>query len=256
MARTPSAIGRRRRGERMAALVIAANRRAFGPNPRPPDASRTRQHPSRAQPDQPLRHSPLAAVQDADDDFLADVAPLGQADGAILDARFERNRRRVHVAAEGRTSGFDPSDVRRRAIDALRSGLDERLRQQAASRMHRPGLEAADAEVVAPDQNRRPIAKRAFDVPIHRQRRAAHRRIPAPHRGPTRPLAPRRVRTGPSGRRRADVLNLDVLAEDEVRQALADASLADAGRSTTSRSRSSDTRMSLIIRPCGVSSAA
>ena len=77
--------------------------------------------------DQPLRHSPVAAVQDADDDLLADVAPLGQADCAILDARFERNRRRIHVAAEGRTSGFDTSNVRRRAIDVLRSGLDGRV---------------------------------------------------------------------------------------------------------------------------------
>ena len=104
-------------------------------------------------------------MQDADDDLLPDVAALGQADRTILDARFERDRRRVHIPAEGRPSSFDARDVRRcAAIDPLRSGVEQRLLQLIAHGCIDQNLEAADAKVVAADDDRRPAAKRPLDV--------------------------------------------------------------------------------------------
>ena len=58
------------------------------------------------------RHSAVAAMEHADDDFLPDVAPLGQADRARLDAGFERDRFLVHVAVEAWNTPFDPDGVR------------------------------------------------------------------------------------------------------------------------------------------------
>ena len=60
---------------------------------------------------QPSRHASVAAVQHADDDLLADVAPLRQADRAVLDARLERNRVLGHVLPEDRPAMLDPSDL-------------------------------------------------------------------------------------------------------------------------------------------------
>ena len=83
--------GARDRADRFAAVAgderarRAANVVAAGSPTKPTSAS---------------RDAPLAAVQDADDHFLSDVAALGQADGAILDAGFERDGVLVHVDAE------------------------------------------------------------------------------------------------------------------------------------------------------------
>ena len=61
------------------------------------------------QTDEPAGHASVTAVQNADDDLLSDIATLGQADRAILDAGFERNRVVVHVDAESRRPRFDPA---------------------------------------------------------------------------------------------------------------------------------------------------
>ena len=56
----------------------------------------------------PVTHdASVAAMQHTDDHFLADIAALGQRDGAILDAGLERNRVVGHVNAEDRIPGFD-----------------------------------------------------------------------------------------------------------------------------------------------------
>ena len=62
-------------------------------------------------------------MQHADDDLLADVAALRQADGAPLDSGFERDRLFVHVAMKERHARFDPHGVGRRRIDRRRAGV-------------------------------------------------------------------------------------------------------------------------------------
>ena len=69
--------------------------------------------------DEPPGHAPLAAMEHADDDFLADVASLGQADRPVLDSGFERNGVLVHIGVELGPAGLHSGDGRglRRQID-------------------------------------------------------------------------------------------------------------------------------------------
>ena len=83
------------------------------------------------QADQPFRHAAAAAVQDTDDDLLTDVAAFGQADGAILDARFERNRLCRHILPKHRSTALDASHLDGRGIRRPSPGLTNRLRQRA-----------------------------------------------------------------------------------------------------------------------------
>src|SRR5206468_5610664 len=55
------------------------------------------------QPDEPARHAAMTPVENADDDLLADVASLAEADGARFDACLERNRLLVHVTMKQRS---------------------------------------------------------------------------------------------------------------------------------------------------------
>ena len=88
---------------------------------------------SNVRPTSRLRHAPVAAMQDADDHFLADVAALRQADRAILDARLERNRVR--------------RPCRRRTRDA-RSRC-ARPRQSSSSTSTAPAAGSADDSAAA-----------------------------------------------------------------------------------------------------------
>ena len=84
------------------------------------------------QPDQLTGDAAAAAVQHADDHFLPDVAPLGERDGALLDARFERNGVVGHVETEDRIAALDP----RRVIGRAQAGL---VRQAEIVRGQRRG---------------------------------------------------------------------------------------------------------------------
>ena len=80
----------------------------------------------------------MAAVQHADDHFLADIAALGEADRARLDAGFERNRLLVHVAVKQRHAGLDAQ--RLGGLRVERDGaalLAERVAQRAGLRRDR-----------------------------------------------------------------------------------------------------------------------
>jgi hypothetical protein len=50
-------------------------------------------------------------VQHTDDDLLTDIAALGQADRAVLDARLQRNRVVGHVDAEAGTTRLHTADL-------------------------------------------------------------------------------------------------------------------------------------------------
>ena len=92
---------------------------------------------------------PVAAVLDADDHFLADVAALAPRDGAILETGLERNRVRVHVDAEARTAALDAH-----GLDVGLARREQRRRRRApTSRLRDRGVdddvEPGDARVVA-----------------------------------------------------------------------------------------------------------
>ena len=70
---------------------------------------RRREGPRRAQAAQVAVR--LALVVQAGDRLLADVAALGEADGALVDARLLRDRLRRHLAPEARTALLDPDDL-------------------------------------------------------------------------------------------------------------------------------------------------
>ena len=59
----------------------------------------------------------LALVVEAGDRLLADVAALGEADGALVDAGLLGDRRRRHLAPEARAAGLHPQDLGRRLGD-------------------------------------------------------------------------------------------------------------------------------------------
>ena len=79
---------------------------------------------------EPFGDAATAAMEDADDDLLADIAALRRADRAIQQARFERDGLVGHVHAEGGPAGLDPQPPRapraRSAVAPARSrrGLD------------------------------------------------------------------------------------------------------------------------------------
>ena len=145
------------------------------------------------------RDAAVAAMQHADDDFLADVAPFRQADGASLDPRFERDRVFVHIAMKDRDSRFDPNGVGRGRIDRHRTGA------AAASSSARPPARAP--------RRRRTPARRyrsrastitgwpstdALTLPCsleRRQQRRPERRSPRPP-----PRSPRLGRSPQTGR--------------------------------------------------------
>ena len=60
----------------------------------------------------------LALVVEAGDRLLADVAALGEADGALVDAGLLGDRGRRHLAPEARAAGLHPEDLGRRLGDA------------------------------------------------------------------------------------------------------------------------------------------
>ncbi len=71
----------------------------------------------------------MAAVKHADDDLLTDVAPFGETDRVRLDARLERNRLLVHVAAEERDTRLDAQHLRIRLVELDGAGGDQRRLQ-------------------------------------------------------------------------------------------------------------------------------
>ena len=85
----------------------------------------------------------LALVVQAGDRLLADVAALGEADGALVDPRLLGDRRRRHLAAEARAPRLDPEDLGRLLGDldgarpASRPPQLARLRRRGRSGRHR-----------------------------------------------------------------------------------------------------------------------
>ena len=90
-------------------------------------------------------HAPVPAMQDADDDFLPDVATLRRGDRPRLDARFEGNRVGGHVDAEQR-------------IRRLDAGRGQRLWPH---RERAPGRERGNEIVVAAGAEERAVAGHA-----------------------------------------------------------------------------------------------
>ena len=72
------------------------------------------------------RDAAAAAVHHANDDLLADVTALREADRAIFDPRFQRNRLRRHVHAKQRPPRLDTPRVPGGVPDRLGAGGDER----------------------------------------------------------------------------------------------------------------------------------
>src|SRR5207245_552522 len=64
------------------------------------------------QADQTPGNASVTAVLDAHDNFLPHVAALAPRDCAILEARLEWNRLRVHIDAEARAAALDPYELR------------------------------------------------------------------------------------------------------------------------------------------------
>ena len=84
---------------------------------------------AKGDPDELARHTAVAAMKHADDDFLADVTALGQADRAILDPGFEWNRVFVHVDMKKRPPAFDATNLRRGGIDIDGASSAQRLHE-------------------------------------------------------------------------------------------------------------------------------
>ena len=106
-------------------------------------------------------------MQHADDDFLADVAALRQADRALLDAGLERDRVLVHVLAEHRAAGLDAADfgdlaIRQRTTPAAASALVNALACARPTTRSKP----RHAEIVAAhDRDRRAVPSRTARLP-------------------------------------------------------------------------------------------
>ena len=95
----------------------------------------------------------LSPVVQAGDRLLADVAALGEADGASVDARLLRDRGGAHLAPEAGASRLDAQDLGRRLGDLDGAGLDQR-----PGDVRRPAGRAdeVDAEVGGDGAARRP----------------------------------------------------------------------------------------------------
>ena len=107
-------------------------------------------------------------MQYPDDDFLADVAPLGQADRAILDTGFERNRVVVHVDAE---RGPPPLDAARRLRPRRPRSTPPELRSDLEATAADGGdddIEAAHTELIARQQDERRAERRTSSIAIER----------------------------------------------------------------------------------------
>ena len=85
-----------------------------------------------------LRDAAAAAVRDADDHFLADVAALRKRDRAILDAGLERDGVLVHVGEKPRHAALDANHLERVEVD---------LRQRAEFVGQRPRRSPVDESV-------------------------------------------------------------------------------------------------------------
>ena len=166
-----------------------------------------------AEPDELPRHAAVAAVQHADDHFLADVAALGEADRARLDAGLERNRLFVHVAMEQRHAGFDRAASRRSSRRARRRRPRcSAALQRARTRSLDEDIEAGLAGVGDPRDDRRlPAERRRATLPCSGS--VAQRAL----RARRAPLDQRRAGVRPDDRdlreRVGDVAELHVLGE-------------------------------------------
>ena len=117
---------------------------------------------------QSTSHPALATMQNPDDYLLADVAALGHADGAVLDAGFERYRLVVHVGGERRTPRLDPEEVEGGGVEPGRTSL----RQRVAKRRPDPGVRIEDetnlAGLIAARRHHRNALETADPVPVFR----------------------------------------------------------------------------------------
>ncbi len=210
------------------------------------------------QPDQPPRDSPVPAMQHADDDFLPDVTAFGQADRAILDARFERDGVLVHVGAEPGHAGFDPEDFCDVAVDGGAS----------PPRVARPSTQPPPPAATITSKPARPTSSRRTTRagwPRHSSGRLSSVRM-ASSSATRDELEPSTAPTAAAAasahdadlRRRCGVVHdLDVLAEDEAFEVRERSCPSTSGSTSISTdSPVSMTRMSAIIRPCAVRSAA
>ena len=83
----------------------------------------------------------MSAVQHSNDDLLADVAPLGQADRPILDAGFERKRVFVHVDKEEWPAAFDSADLGGAEVHLDRTCAPQRFEKAALETRREDDLE-------------------------------------------------------------------------------------------------------------------
>jgi len=77
--------------------------------------------------DQLLRNAAVPSMQNADDDFLSDVAAFVHADRARLNAGFERDRLLVHVSVKARNSSFDSQHLGRVVIGFRHAARGQQL---------------------------------------------------------------------------------------------------------------------------------
>ena len=155
-------------------------------------------------------------MQDPDDDFLADVAALGLADRAILDARFERDRVGVHVDAEQRQAGFDPQRVPGVGGDVVRAGAEQPGDDVGDALGGAIDVEARTRQGVAAGDEHRRVLELDVDVRVLGEPGEGgdrHVERLADDRGRGRPV------DAEAGDARRDVLDDHVLGDDELLEA-------------------------------------
>src|SRR5262245_29506685 len=85
----------------------------------------------------------------ADDDLLSDIAALGEADGAIFDAGFKRNRVLVHVDVKERYATFDAAGFHRVCADLDCAGGPQRFTKTNLQVLGNDDFESPDSDLVA-----------------------------------------------------------------------------------------------------------
>jgi hypothetical protein len=104
----------------------------------------------RAHTDQPAGDAAAAAVDDAHDHLLADVAALGERDGARSDAGLQRDGLGVHVDQELGPASFDPRELQRRRRRHHRTGQAQTRHPAVAGRVrHTDDVAGHAVDVVA-----------------------------------------------------------------------------------------------------------
>ena len=129
-------------------------------------------------------------MEHADDHFLADVAPLRQADRARLDSRFERNRLRIHIEIELRYAGFDANRLGGLRVGSGNAGTRERLAEGVRLRLLDVHVVSGFAGIRDARHDRRAATELRPAIAMLRQHADLARRAPEDPADDTRRVRP------------------------------------------------------------------